>query len=207
MIINVIFRSRLTFLTLNEKRTRLKQIIKEKAIQFKIVNLSSHKKSPFYYDIKSLINDPEAAVLIGELMLTKIREIEPTTKSIGGLEIGAVPITTAIVYHSNQLAEEHKIYGFIIRKQPKLHGLEKLIEGHVKSPVVVVDDVITTGASVMEAVDALRSQGVSPVNIVSVIDRESDENILKPNMKYESLFKHSEFAEYVKSKLQTQLEQ
>jgi len=183
---------------------RLKQIITQKAIQFKTVNLSSHKKSPFYYDIKSLINDPEGTVLIGELMLAKIREVQPDAKSVGGLEIGAVPITTAIVYHSNQLADGHKIYGFFIRKQPKSHGLEKLIEGFPKTPVVVVDDVITTGASVLESVEALRSEGISAVNIVSVIDRESDENILKPKMKYHSLFKHSEFAEYVNSKLQTQ---
>jgi orotate phosphoribosyltransferase len=197
----------LTFSTLNEKRTRLKQIIIEKAIQFKTVNLSKGKKSPFYYDIKSLINDPEGTVLIGELMLAKIRELEPNVKSVGGLEIGAIPITTAIVYHSNQLAEGHKIYGFFIRKEPKSHGLEKLIEGFPKTPVVVVDDVITTGASVLESVEALRSEGISAVNIVSVIDRESDENILKPNMRYNSLFKHSEFAEYINSKLPKQLEQ
>jgi orotate phosphoribosyltransferase len=206
MRITSLFRSRLTFLTPNEKRLRLKQIIIEKAIQFKEVNLSKGKKSAFYYDIKSLINDPEGTVLIGELMLAKIKEVQPDVKSVGGLEIGAIPITTAIVYHSNQLAEGDKISGFFIRKEPKPYGLEKLVEGFPKTPVVVVDDVITTGASVLESVEALRSQGISAANIVSVIDRESDENILK-NMRYNSLFKHSEFAEYINSKLQTQLEQ
>jgi orotate phosphoribosyltransferase len=77
-----------------------------------------------------------------------------------------------------------------------------MIEGIVKDPVAVVDDVITTGKSVLDAVAALRNQGFSNINIVSVIDRESKENLLdQNNLQFHSLFKHSEFAEYIDSRL------
>jgi orotate phosphoribosyltransferase len=77
-----------------------------------------------------------------------------------------------------------------------------MVEGNVRTPVAVVDDVITTGKSVMDAVSALRNQGINNINIISVIDREIKENLLKQNnMEFHSLFGHSEFADYIDSKL------
>jgi orotate phosphoribosyltransferase len=192
------------YLTSSEKRLRLMELIKQIAIKNKEVKLSSKEKSNYYYDIKALVHDAEGVTLIGELMLQKLKEIQPDAKSVGGLEVGAVPIETAIVYHSYQLREEHQVTGFFVRKTPKTHGLEKLIEGCLREPAVVVDDVITTGQSVLDAVNALNSEGISPVNILSVIDRQSDSNLLvKNNIKFHSLFKHSEFAEYIESNQST----
>ena len=89
-----------------------------------------------------------------------------------------------------------------VRKSVKAYGLEKMVEGIVRTPVAVVDDVITTGKSVMDAVSALRNQGINNINIISVIDREIKENLLEQNnMGFHSLFGHSEFAEYINSKL------
>ena len=188
------------YLTSSDKRECLKHLIIKKAIKIKDVTLSSNQKSEVYYDIKELVNDPEGVTLIGELMLEKLREIQPDVKSVGGLEIGAIPITTAIVYYSNQLGNESKVSGFMVRKNPKTHGLQKLIEGNIIKPLVVVDDVITTGKSVLDAVEALRNQGISTDNILSVIDRQSNENLLvQKHYKFDSLFKHSEFAEYIES--------
>ena len=189
-------------LTIEDKHERLKCIIKERGIVIRDVTLSSNRKSKFYYDIKSIVSEPEGAALIGELMLVRILKIEPKTMSVGGLESGAIAIATAIVCSSYLLTPASRVSGFFVRKNVKMYGLEKMIEGLVKDPVAVVDDVITTGKSVLDAVAALRNQGFSNINIVSVIDRESKENLLdQNNLQFHSLFKHSEFAEYIDSRL------
>ncbi|MGI0033847.1 MAG: orotate phosphoribosyltransferase [Nitrososphaeraceae archaeon] len=189
-------------LKIDEKRMRLREIIKERGIVIKDVTLSSNRKSHFYYDIKSIVSDPEGAALIGDLMLTEIRNIEPKTRSVGGLELGAIAIATTIVYSSNQLESKNRISSFFVRKSVKTYGLEKMIEGIVKEPVIIVDDVITTGKSVLDAKYALRNQEIYNINIMSVIDREAKENLLdENNIKFHSLFKHSEFADYIDSRL------
>jgi orotate phosphoribosyltransferase len=189
-------------LTIEDKRERLKDIIKERGIVIRDVTLSSNRKSKFYYDIKSIVSEAEGAALIGELMLEHILKIEPKTMSVGGLESGAIAIATAIVCSSYLLTPTGRVSGFFVRKSVKTYGLEKIIEGIVKDPVAVVDDVITTGKSVLDAVAALRNQGFRNINIVSVIDRETKENLLdQNNLHLHSLFKHSEFAEYIESRL------
>lgn len=189
-------------MTIEDKRERLKDIIKERGIVIRDVTLSSNRKSKFYYDIKSIVSEPEGASLIGELMLAYILKIEPKTKSVGGLESGAIAIATATVCSSYLLTPASRVSGFFVRKGVKTYGLEKMIEGIVKDPVAVVDDVITTGKSVLDAVAALRNQGFRNINIISVIDRETKENLLEQNnLQFHSLFKHSEFAEYIDSRL------
>jgi orotate phosphoribosyltransferase len=181
---------------------RLKDIIKERGIVIKDVTLSSDKKSKFYYDIKSIVSEPEGAVLVGNLMLTEILKIQPKTRSVGGLESGAIAIATAIVCSSFQLSTTSRVSGFFVRKSIKTYGLEKKIEGIVQTPVAVVDDVITTGKSVLDAVFSLRNYGIHDINIMSVIDRETKENLLNQNnIQFHSLFRHSEFADYIDSKL------
>jgi len=188
--------------TIDEKRNRLMEIIKARGIVVRDVTLSSKKKSKFYYDIKSIVGEPEGAALIGQVMLAAILKVEPKTRSVGGLESGAIAIATAIVCSSFQLEPTCRVSGFFVRKNTKDYGLEKTVEGIVQNPVAVVDDVITTGKSVLQAVSALRIQGISEINIVSVIDRETEENLLNQNKtQFHSIFRHSEFADYIDSKL------
>ena len=152
-------------------------------------------------DIKTIVNS-EVAVLIGELMFDKIRKLFPTAKSVGGLESGALPISTAIVFFSNQL-REGKLNGFFVRKEPKKHGLEKKVEGIKEPPLVIVDDIVTTGQSVIDAVNALIEDGHSPIGIFSVIDREHEsklEVLKNGTLKFDSLFKHSEFEDFIGTK-------
>jgi len=188
--------------TIDEKRNRLMEIIKARGIVIRDVTLSSKKKSKFYYDIKSIVGEPEGAALIGQVMLAAILKVEPKTRSVGGLESGAIAIATAIVCSSFQLEPTYRVSGFFVRKNIKDYGLEKTVEGIVQNPVAVVDDVITTGKSVLQAVSALRNQGICEINIVSVIDRETEENLLNQNKtQFHSIFRHSEFADYIDSKL------
>lgn len=189
-------------ITLEDKYRRLKEIIKENGIVIKNVTLSSNRKSKFYYDIKSIVNEPEGAALIGELMLAQILRIDPKIMSVGGLESGSIAISTAIVCSCYYLRGPIRISGFFVRKSVKTYGLEKMIEGIVMDPVAVVDDVITTGKSVLDAISALRKHGVSNIHIFSVIDREVQENLLEQNkLRYHSLFRHSDFSDYIDSKI------
>lgn len=189
-------------MTIEDKHERLKQIVRERGIVIKDVTLSSNRKSKFYYDIKSIVNEPEGAALIGELLLAQISKVNPKIMSVGGLESGAIAISTAIVCSCYHLRLPNRISGFFVRKSVKTHGLEKMIEGIVKDPVAVVDDVITTGKSVLDAVSALRNHGVSNINIFCVIDRQVEENLLEHNnLQYHSLFRHSDFSEYIASKI------
>ena len=189
-------------MTIEDKHERLKEIIKERGIVIKDVILSSNRKSKFYYDIKSIVNEPEGAALIGELMLAQILRINPKIMSVGGLESGAIAISTAIVCSCYHLTVQNRISGFFVRKNVKTYGLEKMIEGIVIDPVAFVDDVITTGKSVLDAVSALRNHGVSNIHIFCVIDREAQENLLEQsNLQYHSLFRHSDFSDYIGSKI------
>jgi orotate phosphoribosyltransferase len=189
-------------MTIEDKNKRLKEIIKERGIVIKDVTLASNRKSKFYYDIKSIVNEPEGSALIGELLLAQISMVDPKIMSVGGLESGAIAISTAIVCSCYYLRQPNRISGFFVRKSVKKYGLEKMIEGIVKNPVAVVDDVITTGKSVLDAVSALRNHGVSNIHIFCVIDRQADENLLEHNnLQYHSLFRHSDFSDYIDSKI------
>ncbi len=189
-------------MTIEDKHERLKEIIRERGIVIKNVTLASNRKSKFYYDIKSIVNEPEGSALIGELMLAQISKIDSKIMSVGGLESGAIAISTAIVCSCYYLRMPNRISGFFVRKSVKTYGLEKMIEGIVKNPVAVVDDVITTGKSVLDAVSALRNHGVNNIHIFCVIDRQAEENLLEHNnLQYHSLFRHSDFSDYIDSKI------
>ena len=195
----------MAFLDLPQKREQLKEIIKTQGIFLRDVTLSSNVKSDVYYDIKTVVNS-EGSVFIGELMLDKIRKLFPGTKSVERPRILArCQISAAIVFFSNQLESEGKLNGFFVRKEPKKHGLEKKVEGITKGPLVVVDDVVTTGQSVYDAVKALMAEGHSPIGIISVIDREDErklEVLKNGTLKFDSLFKHSEFEDFIRIKKQ-----
>ena len=178
------------------------EIIKEIGIVFRHVKLFSKIESDYYYDIKNVGFQPEGLHLLGELLLGEITKYG--AKSVGGLEMGAVSLATAVVIKSTWDGKyDRGLNGFFIRKEPKQYGLEKRIEGNVKSPVVIVDDVLTSGKSVMSAIEAVNKEGYSVKGVVFVIDRqEGESNLLKQNnIKYSSLFKHSDFKSFIEMEI------
>ena len=188
----------------DEKRRKLMEIIQENAIVFQDVQLFSKVKSQYYYDIKRISLQKEGAHLLAELLLTEIYKYGP--KSVGGMEMGAVALVTAVVFKSTMDGKYEKgLNGFFIRTEAKGYGLQKRIEGNMIDPVVIVDDVITSGKSVMDSIEAVNAEGVTPKGVVCVIDREEagTPNVLKQNnIKYSSLFKHSEFKPFIEQKLE-----
>ncbi len=152
------------------KRERLKKIILEKSVFFGNFTLSSGKKSSYYIDARISTLYPESAYLIGEIMYEILKDYK--IDAVGGYSIGADPIVSAIAVVS--FLKENPIPAFIIRKEEKTYGRGKAIEGNFSKgiKVAVVDDVITTGGSIIKGINKVRELGGEPVVALSVIDRE-----------------------------------
>jgi orotate phosphoribosyltransferase len=179
---------------------QLVEIIKNNGIVFQQITLTSNIQSDFYYDLKKILHDQESLHLIAGSLLEQA--IKYNVKSIGGLELGSIPLTTAVL----MLAWDKgvNLTGFTVRKNVKKHGLQKKIEGIVREPIMILEDVITSGKSVANAVDALLQEGYRVNSVVCVLDRqeESITNILKQrDISYISLFEHSEFKPYIEERL------
>ena len=131
--------------------------------------LASGATSNYYIDGRMTAVHSAGAFLIGRVLFEKTRDL--AIDAIGGMEVGAVPLTTAAVmhYHLNGRAIE----GFWTRDKAKSHGTRKLVEGGVKAGdrVIVLDDVITTGGSALKAVEAVRELGCEVVQVLALVDR------------------------------------
>jgi orotate phosphoribosyltransferase len=183
-------------ITLNkEKRRELANIIKEKGIvvKDKPIELSSGEKTFYYYNIKNVALDPVGSSLIGDLG-SEIVSSKWRAKSVGGLEIGAIPIAVSICIKS-----KNAIQAFFVRKEVKGHGLQQEIEGNIELPVVIVDDVTTKGRSVMQAIEKVREHNFEIAGVITIIDRESGASDLFKDNKIEffPIFEHTYFKDYV----------
>jgi orotate phosphoribosyltransferase len=131
--------------------------------------LASGETSDYYIDGKASAVYSEAAWLIGENIYERTKALE--IDAIGGLEVGAVPLSTATVisYHLHG----QKMEGFWVRDEVKKHGTQKLIEGNLKpgTRVVVLDDVFTKGTSTLKAVNAVKAIGCKVVMVLAIVDR------------------------------------
>jgi orotate phosphoribosyltransferase len=149
--------------------TRLLQLLKERSFKRGEFRLASGAVSPYYIDGRMTAVFSEAAHLIGEVLYERTRDL--AIDALGGLEVGAVPLTTAavIAFHRHGKPME----GFWVRDRAKAHGTKKLIEGNLKpgARVAVVDDVITTGSSTVKAIEEVRSHGCEVVAAVCLVDR------------------------------------
>jgi len=134
--------------------------------------LASGKESDFYIDARLTTMSPEGLALIGPLALSTLRNVGWKVDAIGGLTLGADPISYAISYAS--AASDHPLRAFTVRKEPKAHGTGKLLEGPVMEGdnVAIIEDVITTGGSALRAIDAVRSANASVTGVLALVDRE-----------------------------------
>jgi orotate phosphoribosyltransferase len=150
-------------------RERLRQLFLERAVLFGDFTLASGKKSKYYINSKRVLFHSEAITLLGELLFDATKDLQ--FQAIGGPEVGAIPMAAAalVAYHR---AGRH-VEGFFVRKQAKGHGSKELVEGRVNTgdAVVVIDDVLTTGGSVVQAIDAVKAAGATVARVVCVCDR------------------------------------
>jgi orotate phosphoribosyltransferase len=134
--------------------------------------LASGKGSDFYIDARLTTMSPEGLSIIGPLALSALRGIGWNIDAIGGLTLGADPISYAISYAS--ATSDHPLRAFTVRKEPKAHGTKKLLEGPLRKGdrVAVIEDVITTGSSALRAIEAVRSAKASIAGVLALVDRE-----------------------------------
>lgn len=148
----------------------LVDLIRRKALKFGCFTLVSGKKASYYLDGKQVTLDASGARLIAEGILDLL-EVEGRPAAIGGMSIGADPITAAVVTMS--AVRGTPLVGFMVRKQSKGHGTDQYIEGPVEpgDEVVIVEDVVTTGGSSLAAIQRCEAFGLKVARVVAVVDR------------------------------------
>lgn len=154
-------------------RKRLVEMVIEHAFQYSesaVFKLAHGGTSRFYFNCKRVALDPEGQYLIGNLVFEALSDLE--IDAVGGLTLGADAIATAAAYSS--WVRGRPFQSFIVRKSSKDHGIVSPIEGKVKAGdrVVVVDDVVTTGGSTLQAIAACRQAGLEIVGALVLIDRQ-----------------------------------
>lgn len=174
---------------MSPRNQELLQLLKSLAYREGTFKLSSGGESDYYIDAKTVTQHPRGMELIAESILAILQRYN--VQAVGGPILGAVPIATAVAMLSGQRGSP--LPAFFVRKDPKPHGLNKWIEGPVLSDgatVAIVDDVITSGQSVIEAVDRARQEGYNVAVVISLVDRESGgrERIESLGIRYENVF-------------------
>ncbi|GAB5047323.1 orotate phosphoribosyltransferase [Thermodesulfovibrio sp. TK110] len=163
-------------------KEKLIKLIYEKAFKYSetpIFQLTSGRLSNYYFNCKAVTLSPEGMYLIGNIIYNMISSLN--IKGIGGLTLGADPIASAVAYTS--YLRNNPVEAFVVRKKAKEHGTMQWIEGNIKEgdSVVVVDDVITTGSSTIQAITRLKEAGIFVKKVVVLVDRQEGgrENILR----------------------------
>lgn len=149
-------------------RSELLRLLAHKSFKLGEFRLSSGVLSDYYVDCRTTTLDARGAQLTGQVFWDEIRQRGWKAQAVGGLTMGADPIVSAIAVTSGELS------GFLVRKSEKQHGTGQRIEGFQQkfAKVVIVDDVCTTGASTIQAIEAAREFGFEIVGVMCLVERE-----------------------------------
>ena len=153
-------------------RDALAALLRARSLRFGDFLLSSGQRSTYYIDARLTTLSAEGQRLVGYAGLEAIRRAGWAPGAVGGLTMGADPVACAIARASVDAPPQ--VQAFSVRKAAKEHGARRRIEGNFDPalPVVVVEDVITSGGSALEAIEAIRGEGGSIQGVLAVVDRE-----------------------------------
>ncbi len=156
------------------ERQRLKEILLEKSYRQGSFTLTSGKTSDFYIDVKQTSLSAEGAYLCGKLILEMILKQKEPIQAVGGMTLGADPLVTAASIAS--FLEEKPIPAFIVRKEAKGHGTGNYIEGLKNMPagcrVALLEDVVTTGGTLLQVIERVEAQGFKVGVVITVVERQ-----------------------------------
>ena len=159
---------------LEPQRDRLLTLLTRFAYQRRTVTLSSGRTSDFYIDCKQVSLTAEGHFLIGQLFRALIDRVAPEAVAVGGLTLGADPLVSATSTIS--FLAGRPLAGFLVRKEPKGHGTGAWLEGAARLepgvPVVILEDVVTTGGSTLRAIERARGAELVVAHVVALVDRE-----------------------------------
>lgn len=173
-------------------KARLLEIFKQRAFSFGRFTLASGQESSYYVNSKKAIFNSEAVWLLADQIWQMTKDLQ--LDAVGGLEVGAIPMAAAVVQRYHQ--EGRSLEGFFVRKQAKEHGSKERIEGIVKPGfrVGVLDDVLTTGGSVQQAVTEIEKVGAKVAVVICIVDRlQGARELLAPNYDYRPIFTIRDF--------------
>jgi orotate phosphoribosyltransferase len=152
-------------------RDALKSMLARRAFVLGPITLSNGTQSNHYFDCKLVTLTSDGAELVGDAVLHEILSLSEWPIAIGGLTYGADPIVVAVMMRAHEQGK--RIDGFCVRKEAKQHGTKNVIENAPApgSAVVIVDDVVTGGGSVLQAVAAAKQAGCRILAVIAIIDR------------------------------------
>ena len=178
------------------ERQRLKSILLEKSYRQGTFTLTSGKTSDFYIDGKQTTLSAEGAYLCGKLLFDLIKGEKTPIQAVGGMTLGADPLVTAVSIVS--YLEQAPIPAFIVRKEAKGHGTGNYIEGlknmAAGCTVALIEDVVTTGGTLLKVIDRVEAQGFKVGLVATVVEREEGgvEELAKAGYRLKSIFTRTE---------------
>ncbi len=176
----------------NSTPNRLLELFRSRALKFGKFVLASGKESTYYINSKKALFHSECAALLGDALYETTKDLN--IQAIGGLEVGALPLATAAVIRYHDAGRP--LEGFFVRKQTKDHGSKERIEGVLEAGwrVAIVDDVLTTGGSALEAVKAVEERGAIVAAVVCIVDRlQGARELFAPKYPFLPLFTIRDF--------------
>lgn len=194
-------------MTSDEKKARLARLLLDKSYTRGTVTLTSGKTSDFYVDCKQTALHPEGSWLLGSLfteMLVAESEAGPRFAGVGGMTLGADPLVSAVtvVSHLEGAFDGAGVPGFIIRKKSKGHGTNQYLEGLANfatgDTIALLEDVVTTGGTLLTAAERVRDAGLTVGAIFCILDREEGgrENLEQAGFALRSILTRSQMLGY-----------
>lgn len=179
-----------------DPRTELLELILKVSFERRKVRLASGRESDFYLDLRQTLMRPRGVQLAGEIVLERILA-GPHIDAVGGMAVGAVPLVSAILGAAARRDPAKSLLGFFVRKEAKAYGLRRRIEGAFASgqTVALVDDTMTTGASTLQALEAVEADGGKVARVLCLADRGegASEAFRKRGLDLEAIFSRTDF--------------
>jgi orotate phosphoribosyltransferase len=174
---------------------RLQEIIRVQSLKTGTFTLSSGRTSTYLFQLRQTTMLPEGAALLGDIIVDYMKR--HAIACLGGLEMGAVPIVAATAAVSH--LKHYPVDAFFVRKAAKEHGARERIDGFLRAgaEVLMIDDVATTGGSILKAIEGIEGRGCHVSRALAVVDREEGaaENLAAQGIKLAAIFKRSNFSE------------
>ena len=178
-------------------RARLLQLLTELSFEKRKVTLASGKESDFYIDCRRTALTAEGHFLIGRMLFAKVREVCPDVEGIGGMTLGADPLASAVSYTSYLAGQP--LPAFLVRKEAKEHGTGRSVEAPLSlgkgARVAVLEDTLTTGGSLLRAIEKVEQQGWTVSAAIAIVDRLEGgrEAVEQRGYRLHSLFTRKDF--------------
>ena len=186
---------------MEELRRQIVELIHRRSYQRRRVILASGRESDFYVDCKQVILTSEGLYKTARYVLALMQDENLKAEAVGGPVMGAVPLASAVSALSYQLGEPRPLASYFVRPEAKEHGTGQLVEGPMLQdgmPVLMLDDVLTTGGSVLKAVQAVQKMGCRVERVLVIVDRQEGgkENLEQSGLSVSAILTREELERY-----------